>query len=52
MHLWWLFYILGIITGAIIFRKKIRHAIIISFLWVLSKMELILNKGDDDEFRR
>lgn len=49
MNLWWIFYLLGILTGAWLFRKKFRHAIIMAGLWFLSKFEPLLNKGDDDE---
>ena len=51
MQLWWVFYLLGIATGGIIFRKKIRRAVIKFFLWLVWLAEKVLNKGDDDEFR-
>ena len=51
MGFWWIFYLLGILTGAWLFRKKFRHAIIMVVLRVMAKFEPLLNKGDDDEVK-
>jgi hypothetical protein len=51
MRLWWVFYILGIMTGAFLFRKKIRRVCVRFGLWLLWLAEKVLNKGDDDEVK-
>ncbi len=45
--IWW--FLGGILTGAFLFQRKFRHAVITMIVWIFHKIEYLLNKTDSKE---
>lgn len=46
--MWWVYFLLGIVTGAYLFQNRVRHAVNKIVVWIFQKIQGLLDKTNED----